>query len=83
MKKRILGKNVEPRCGYCQHGQEAPNGQSVLCPKKGILDKDASCKKFRYDPLKRIPRGAPEPLTFSERDFSLTDGPEAFSLEGP
>ncbi len=74
MKKKILGRNVEPRCGYCQRGTRSPDGKTVLCPKKGVLDKDDFCKKFRYDPLKRIPRGTPEILSFSERDFSLSDG---------
>ncbi len=83
MKKKILGRNVEPRCKYCQYGTPAPDEKNVLCPKKGVIDRDSFCKKFRYDPLKRIPREKPALLTFSEGDFSLTDASEDFPLADP
>jgi len=71
MKKKLIGENVEPKCEYCQFGAAAPDGLTVLCPKTGVSDKDASCKKYRYDPLKRVPRPAPEMLSFTADDFSL------------
>ena len=71
MKRKILGAGIPPKCRYCRFGTAAPDGDAVICPKKGVLDKDASCKKFRYDPLKRAPRQAPDMLTFSESDFTL------------
>lgn len=76
MKQKVLGKNIEPKCEYCQYGTIATDGATVLCPKKGVFARDASCKKFLYDPLKRVPQEAPPPMPFSERDFSLTDAPE-------
>ena len=71
MKKKVLGKNIDPKCQYCQIGTLAANGESVICPKKGVLSKNESCGKFRYDPLKRVPRETPEILSFSESDFTL------------
>lgn len=72
MKKQLLGGNIEPKCQYCLFGTSVPESDTVLCPKKGVLDKDASCKKFRYDALKRIPKQqTPEMSSFSESDFSL------------
>lgn len=71
MKRRLIGKNVEPKCEYCLHGTPTLDGESVICPKKGILNNDAHCKRFRYDPLKRVPREDPEMLSFSESDFTL------------
>ena len=73
MKKKLLGHHVEPMCRYCQFGTRVAGSDTVLCPKKGVTDKDDSCKKFRYDPLKRKPQPqAPtEMLTFTENDFSL------------
>ena len=71
MKKKLLGENIEPKCGYCQFGTSVPDGGTVLCTKKGVSEKDACCKKFRYDPLKRVPRQAPEMPVFSASDFSL------------
>ena len=71
MRKKVIGRNVEPRCKYCHYGTPTADGESVVCPKKGVLDKDESCKKFRYNPLKRAPRQDPEVLSFSESDFTL------------
>ena len=49
-------------------------GAQILCSKKGIvLSSDSACRKFRYDPCKRIP-SKPKALDFSkydEHDFSL------------
>ena len=44
-----------------------------MCVKKGIVTCSGSCRRFRYDPLKRVP---PKPLaaTFEhlkDEDFSL------------
>ena len=71
MKRKVLGRNVDPKCVYCRFGTPAPDGETVLCPKRGVLDGNDSCNKFRYDPLKRVPREAPEILAFSESDFTL------------
>ena len=71
MRKKILGK-IEPKCEYCKLGTISADNTSVLCPKKGVLNKDFFCKKFKYDPLKRIPKeSAPELMKFSPEDFSL------------
>lgn len=71
MKKKLLGANIEPKCQYCRFGTPVAESDTVLCLKKGVLDKDASCKKFRYDALKRKPQPPAEMLTFTESDFSL------------
>ena len=70
MKRKILG-NVEPKCIYCKNGKISSDNKSVLCPKKGIVDKDFFCKKFSYDPMKRIPERKPELQKFSPEDFEL------------
>ena len=73
MKKKLLGSNIEPKCRYCRFGTRVVESDTVLCPKKGVMDKNEYCKKFRYDALKRKPQTqAPtEVLTFTESDFSL------------
>lgn len=72
MSKKILNeKEISPSCSYCMHGKCSPDGETVLCKKKGIVEKDFSCKKFSYDVLKRQPR-RPLPLQkYSKEDFSL------------
>ncbi len=70
MKRKIIG-NIEPKCIYCTHGKISSDGKSVLCHKKGVVDKDFSCKKFSYDPIKRIPERKPELQQFTAEDFEF------------
>ena len=72
MSKKLLGENVEPRCSYCVFGTATDQGDVILCPKKGVLAPDDSCKKFAYDPLKRTPlRPKAAPEGFAKEDFYL------------
>ena len=76
MKRKAFGQNIEPRCEYCQNGHESADGRMILCPRKGIVERSASCRKFCYDPLRRIPRTAPPLPVFSDDDFSLETNQE-------
>jgi hypothetical protein len=71
-KEMLFRKDMEPRCTYCLHGEPISEEQ-VACAKKGIRNAGNSCRKFSYDPLKRIP---PRPAAlnadkFKDEDFSL------------
>ena len=69
----LFRKEIEPRCAYCQYSNVL-NESQLTCLKRGIVSPSGSCRKFSYDPLKRVP---PRP---AEPDFSrLRD--EDFSLE--
>lgn len=68
----LFEKNMEPRCAYCQWATPLEEGQ-LMCVKKGIVACTGSCRRFRYDPLKRVP---PKPAAASfahlkDEDFSL------------
>lgn len=68
----LFRKKIERSCSYCQHGTKLDDEQ-VLCSKKGIVSSCGGCRKFTYDPCKRIPP-RPKALDFSkydEEDFSL------------
>lgn len=54
-KTAYFDKKITPKCGYCQYGRRAKSGENILCEKQGIMNEDASCPKFVYSPLKRIP----------------------------
>lgn len=71
MKDRFLNTKIDPKCEYCEHGRLSPDGETVLCPKKGVVARDFSCRRFRYDIMKRTPRKPPKPRSFSEEDFKL------------
>ncbi len=51
------------RCAYCEMATPLPtkNGDEndMLCEKYGVVRADYSCRKFRYDLLKRAPREKP------------------------
>ena len=68
----LFRKKIERSCSYCLHGVCLENEQ-VLCSKKGLKTLTDQCRKFRYDPCKRIPPKA-KALDFSrydKDDFSL------------
>lgn len=68
----LFKQDIDPMCMYCQHGQQM-SAQQVVCPKKGVKAPYDSCRKFQYDPLRRIP---PRP---KKADFSNLK-PEDFSF---
>ena len=71
MKKTIYSDNISPKCLYCETGVVSPDGNSVLCVKKGVMMPDSFCRKFRYDPLKRTPETVKLNTDFTPDDFSL------------
>lgn len=65
-------KKIERSCSYCQFATKIDEEQ-VLCCKKGVRASGSKCRKFMYDPCKRIP-AKPKALDFhqyDEQDFSL------------
>jgi len=68
----LFRKKIERACAYCLHGAQLEDGQ-ILCAKKGLRPNEKTCRRFKYDPCKRIPPKA-KPLDFSKydsEDFSL------------
>lgn len=68
----LFKQDIDPMCSYCSHGKPLSE-MEIACPKKGVQKAMDSCKKFRYDPLKRIPPRA-QKMDFSDlspEDFIL------------
>ena len=68
----LFRKKIERSCSYCWYGTALEDGQ-ILCAKKGIRTVEDKCRKFKYDPCKRIPPKA-KALDFSkyeQEDYSL------------
>lgn len=68
----LFRKKIARSCQYCSHASTL-NDAEVLCAKRGIISVEKSCRKFSYDPCKRIPAKA------KASDFSKYDT-EDFSL---
>lgn len=68
----LFRKKIEKSCTYCCNGATLADGQ-VLCSRKGVVSDAGKCRKFKYDPCKRVP-SKPKALDFSQYDdldFSL------------
>lgn len=68
----LFRKKIEKSCAYCRFGTMLEEDM-VLCIKRGVVPLGKKCRKFRYDPLKRVP-SKPKALDFSKyekEDFSL------------
>ncbi len=68
----LFKKDIEPRCAYCKRGAVLDEDR-VMCMKKGVISAADSCRRFQYDPLKRVP---PKPISvdfshLKEEDFVL------------
>ncbi len=68
----LFRKKIPRDCRYCKHAT-AFDAEQVLCIRKGVIDGNKPCRKFRYDPCKRIPVKAKalDFAQFSEDDFKL------------
>lgn len=68
----LFRKRMPRSCSYCKYGTSIGDDQ-ILCIKKGLVPDTHKCRKFVYDPCKRIPAKA-KALNFvkyQDEDFSL------------
>ena len=68
----LFRKKMEKSCTYCRYGTMLEEGLA-LCIKRGVVSADRKCRKFSYDPIKRVPP-KPKALNFEkydQEDFSL------------
>ena len=72
MKQKFIDSKKYPKkCSSCAHARVPEDKSMVLCEKKGIVDPDSCCRKYEYDPLKRIPLKSVISTDFTAEDFSL------------
>ena len=68
----LFRKETEKRCKLCEHAINIDESD-MLCKKYGVVSCNYSCKKFEYDPLKRIPKKAAMPNSdqYDTKAFSI------------
>lgn len=71
MRRKLYGNNIQPCCEYCAHARRAADGRVMLCQHRGIVPMYHKCRKFRYDPLKRIPFRQPPLRKYQPEEFLL------------
>lgn len=69
MKQLLFGAAIIPACCYCEYAFVTDNCYS--CAAKGKVAADFSCKKFLYDPFKRIPKKKPVLPEYKREEFSI------------
>lgn len=60
-------------CAFCEKATPLAGDEYVLCAKKGVVSLTYKCRRFSYDPLKRIPKRAPSLMRLDEIAEDLTD----------
>lgn len=68
---RLFGNNIPPACKYCTEGFYKPGEEKVLCLKRGVTAPAFHCKKFEYDPLKRIPERPQSPHAPEKQELDI------------
>ena len=68
----LFRKKIERACSYCVYSAKLDDG-ACLCSKRWLKSELDSCRKFRYDPCKRVPfkAQAMDFSQFKDSDFSL------------
>lgn len=68
----LFRKKIERSCAYCLYGTRLEEDH-ILCSKRGMKSVENKCRKFKYDPCKRIPAKAKalDLSKYAEEDFSL------------
>lgn len=68
-KKKLFGENIDCNCEYCSNWNL--EGEGYVCVVGEQISESGSCKKFSYDPLRRVPRKKPHLPKYSPEDFTL------------
>ena len=70
-KQPLFGSHVEPACRYCSFSRESADGRMMLCPHRGVVAPYYSCRKYHYDPLRRVPSRQAVLPEYDKSDFEL------------
>ena len=74
-KKKDTGEAADsdlPRvCQFCENASPLCDEDNVLCLRKGIVNKEYCCRRYAYDPLKRVPKPLPPFPKLSPDDLVL------------
>jgi hypothetical protein len=67
----LFNKKLPPSCSYCVYGKQSVFENEIVCAKNGITFMRDSCRKFKYDPLKRTPEKIKISDNYNSEDFKL------------
>lgn len=64
-------RELDRACVYCENASLLQDKDFVLCRRHGVVNAGHSCRRFSYDPLKRIP----VPRKRVDKDIKLPELP--------
>ncbi|MBE6903010.1 MAG: hypothetical protein E7480_00170 [Ruminococcaceae bacterium] len=69
----LFNKNIEKCCAVCQRATLLINSEKIMCKKKGVVEADYKCRKFKYDPFKREPKKQNAQMLegYTKEDFEI------------
>jgi hypothetical protein len=68
---KLFRAKIEPCCAYCAHSTPLEQ-EEMGCLRRGIVPMWSHCRRFKYDPFKRVPpRPARLRTDYEEKDFQL------------
>ncbi len=70
-KNELFGKHIDPACCYCEHSAPTGNERVLNCRYKGKVEPGASCRRFCYDPLRRVPTRQVFLPSYGSEEFKL------------
>lgn len=71
MSKEIFNKKLSPACKYCEFAVISSFDEDIICRKQGVTRPDDRCRKYKYDPFKRVPKKITISKNYSDEDFKL------------
>ena len=75
----LFRKKIDRYCTYCQFAGKIDD-ETMVCQFCGIVPSDHRCRRFRYDPLRRIPGRPAAPKHTCNLCTSMAPAPEGKSL---
>lgn len=69
--KKMFNKDIVKKCAHCQNSLPLSNSDEMACKIRGIVNSDDLCRKYKYDPLKRVPNAQKIADDYSTDDFEL------------
>ncbi|MBR5559033.1 MAG: hypothetical protein IKU72_02155 [Oscillospiraceae bacterium] len=70
-KNELFGKHIDPACCYCEHSLPEEAQTTLNCRFKGKVEPSGSCRRFSYDPLRRVPTRQVVLPSYSDEEFKL------------
>ena len=71
MKAKLFKKDIPRLCRHCLHSREFDSATEVICAKRGIVEKNDCCRKYRYDVTKRVPQKTVLASDYKPEDFII------------